>query len=80
MFQALIVMLREGVEAALVIGIAVAYLRKSGRAAHVRWVSCADQSAAGGAPTLARGTSAETGRTRSSGRTSHVGSGTSSSS
>lgn len=38
MFQALIVMLREGVEAALVIGIAMAYLRKTGRDGHVRWV------------------------------------------
>ncbi len=38
MVQALIVLLREGVEAALVIGIAVAYLRKTGREAHTRWV------------------------------------------
>ncbi len=38
MFQALIVLLREGVEAALVIGIAAAYLRKTGREGHVRWV------------------------------------------
>ncbi len=41
MFQALIVMLREGVEAALVIGIAVAYLRKTERDSHVRWVYAA---------------------------------------
>lgn len=38
MLQALIVMLREGVEAALVIGIAVAYLHKAGRAELARWV------------------------------------------
>lgn len=38
MLQALIVTLREGVEAALVIGIAVAYLGKSGRGHLVRVV------------------------------------------
>jgi len=38
MLQALIVTLREGVEAALVIGIAVAYLNKAGRGELVRWV------------------------------------------
>ena len=38
MLQALIITLREGVEAALVIGIAVAYLNKSGRGALIRRV------------------------------------------
>jgi high-affinity iron transporter len=38
MLQALIVTLREGVEAALVIGIAVAYLNKAGRNELIRWV------------------------------------------
>lgn len=38
MFQALIILLREGVEAALVIGIAVAYLRKTSHDALVRFV------------------------------------------
>lgn len=38
MLQALIVTLREGVEAALVIGIAVAYLKKSGHGELIRWV------------------------------------------
>ena len=38
MVQSLIVTLREGVEAALVIGIAVAYLSKSGRGHLVRVV------------------------------------------
>src|ERR1022692_3757046 len=38
MLQALIVTLREGVEPALVIGIAVAYLNKAGRGELVRWV------------------------------------------
>ncbi len=38
MLQALIVTLREGVEAALVIGIAVAYLHKAGRSEMLRWV------------------------------------------
>ena len=38
MLEALIVTLREGVEAALVIGIAVAYLNKAGRGGLVRWV------------------------------------------
>ncbi len=41
MLQALIVTLREGVEAALVIGIAVAYLHKGQRAELVRWVYAA---------------------------------------
>lgn len=38
MLQTLIVTLREGVEAALVIGIAVAYLDRAGRTELVRWV------------------------------------------
>src|SRR5258708_7753527 len=38
MLETLIVTLREGVEAALVIGIAVAYLNKSGRTELIRWV------------------------------------------
>src|SRR5258708_3753429 len=38
MLETLIVTLREGVEAALVIGIAVAYLNKSGRSELIRWV------------------------------------------
>lgn len=38
MLQALIITLREGVEAALLIGIAVAYLRKINRSESVRWV------------------------------------------
>jgi FTR1 family protein len=38
MFEALIVTLREGIEAALVIGIILIYLRKTGRAGLSRWV------------------------------------------
>jgi FTR1 family protein len=38
MFQSLIVTLREGVEAALVVGIIIIYLRKTGREALARWV------------------------------------------
>lgn len=38
MLQSFIVTLREGVEAALVIGIAIAYLNKSGRASQIRTV------------------------------------------
>lgn len=38
MFEALIVTLREGIEAALVVGIMLIYLRKSGREALFRWV------------------------------------------
>ncbi len=38
MFQSLIVTLREGVEAALVVGIIVIYLRRTGREALARWV------------------------------------------
>lgn len=38
MFESLIITLREGVEAALVAGIMIIYLRKTGRAALVRWV------------------------------------------
>ena len=38
MFEALIVTLREGIEAALVVGIILIYLRKSGHAALSRWV------------------------------------------
>ena len=41
MLQALIITLREGVEAALVIGIAAAYLRKIGRPDMLRWVYAA---------------------------------------
>ncbi|HEU4402118.1 MAG TPA: Fe-S-containing protein [Candidatus Polarisedimenticolia bacterium] len=37
MFQALVVTLREGIEAALVVGLIVIYLRKTGRAALARW-------------------------------------------
>src|SRR5262245_4698879 len=38
MFEALIVTLREGIEAALVVGIILIYLRKSGHAGLARWV------------------------------------------
>ncbi len=38
MLQSLVITLREGVEAALILGIAIAYLRKSGRAHQVRLV------------------------------------------
>lgn len=38
MFQALVVTLREGIEAALVVGIIVIYLRKTGRESLARWV------------------------------------------
>lgn len=38
MFEALIVTLREGIEAALVVGIILIYLRKTGREALSRWV------------------------------------------
>src|SRR3989442_14445921 len=38
MFDALVVTLREGVEAALVAGIILIYLRKTGREALCRWV------------------------------------------
>ncbi len=52
MFQALIVLLREGVEAALVIGIAVAYLRKTGRDSHIRSVYLALAAAVAGSLAL----------------------------
>ena len=38
MFESLIVTLREGIEAALVVGIVVIYLRRTGRTALSRWV------------------------------------------
>jgi FTR1 family protein len=38
MFQSLVIMLREGVEAALIVGIVAGYLRKTGRAAWIRVV------------------------------------------
>lgn len=38
MFESLVVTLREGIEAALVVGIIVTYLRKSGRGGLARWV------------------------------------------
>lgn len=38
MFEALVVTLREGVEAALVVGIIVIYLRRTGRGTLTRWV------------------------------------------
>src|SRR5882672_5781531 len=38
MFESLIVTLREGIEAALVVGLILIYLRKTGHAALSRWV------------------------------------------
>src|SRR2546422_7313573 len=38
MFESLVITLREGVEAALVVGIILTYLRKTGRGAHGRAV------------------------------------------
>src|SRR5262245_24111664 len=38
MLEALIITVREGVEAALLVGIVVAFLRKEGRADLLRWV------------------------------------------
>src|SRR3990172_7179089 len=38
MFESLVITLREGVEAALVVGIIAIYLRKTGREALCRWV------------------------------------------
>ncbi|HEX5482311.1 MAG TPA: FTR1 family protein, partial [Terriglobia bacterium] len=38
MFDSLVITLREGVEAALIVGIVAGYLRKSGRAPLIRFV------------------------------------------
>ncbi len=39
MFEALVVTLREGIEAALVVGIILIYLRKTGRPSSPPWTS-----------------------------------------
>lgn len=38
MFESLVIVTREGVEAALIVAIALAYLKRTGQARHARWV------------------------------------------